>query len=359
MNRSSSLVQAATVLNSLPKLQAAKVLSRLEPGDIKTVLDAMTRLDYISASEIASALQRFSDETKGLPEAVDSEELTNVQCQVDSAIDALHQQVEDAAEPECPFDFLVDVIPMVRIHLLADEHPKNIAIVLSMLPPEIASLTLKGIEEQLRISVLRRLCEIEEVSQQEVAELRFALNQRLHRLMNSGRVNEDGINAAIRLLSCSETGMRDELLAQIRQTDPDLAYKLQRSAFKIERLLTLENVEIKVVLRHVDTSSWAPALKNAPTAVVEKILTNMAPEPSDILRLEIDQIGFVGKPIQDLARQNIIQVVLKLARERKIELRKNGPRKKDGNYDGKAIEIIIPSVESIQSTAWNATSLMR
>ena len=60
MNRSSSLMNAAVVLNSLPNQQAAKVLSRLEPSDIKTVLEAITRLDEVSHSQISTAHDRLA-----------------------------------------------------------------------------------------------------------------------------------------------------------------------------------------------------------------------------------------------------------------------------------------------------------
>ena len=49
--------------------------------------------------------------------------------------------------------------------------------------------------------------------------------------------------------------------------------------------------------------------------------------PAEILAHEIDQIGHVGGAIEDLARQNVIQVVLRLSREGRIELRKSEPAK--------------------------------
>jgi flagellar motor switch protein FliG len=234
--------------------------------------------------------------------------------------------MDRAIESSSPFGFLLETIPMIRLHLLADEHPKSIAIVLSTWPPEAASETMKGLDSSLRFSVLKRLCEIEEIEESEIAELRFALKLRFQKLLNSRQAKSAGMGIAANMLSCSDPDIRESLLAYVRQADPDLAHKLQRSVFKIERLESLTSNEIKTILRHVDTACWAPALKNAPTSLISKILGNMAPGPAEILNHEIAEIGHIDENVEELARQNIIQVVLGLAREGKVELRKNGPR---------------------------------
>lgn len=318
-------MQAAVVLNSLPKQQAALVLSRLEPSDIKTVLDAIKRLDDVSALQISSALDRLVAETKRWRSGENHElpeKLEEVRQSVDDALATPRTNLERSTESDKPFGFLIDVIPMVRLHLLEDEHPKNIAIVLSMLPPDIASTTMKGLDQALRVSVLKRVCEIEELEVEEVAELSFALRLRLKKLLNSRQRKTIGVDLAANLLSCSDEGTQNALLTFMGQTDPDLAVKLQRSVFKIERLESLAVHELRLIMRNVDTSVWAPALKNAPASLKSRIYDCMAARPAELLAHEIDQIGYVEGPIEDLARQNVVQAVLRLAREGRIDLQK-------------------------------------
>ena len=61
----------------------------------------------------------------------------------------------------------------------------------------------------------------------------------------------------------------------------------------------------------------------------------MAPRPGEFLAFEISEIGHVSASVEDLARQNIIQVVLQLARDGKVELRS---RKRESNH------VTFPSV---------------
>jgi flagellar motor switch protein FliG len=318
-------MQAAVVLNSLPNQQAALVLSRLEPSDINTVLDAITRLDDVSASQISTALDRLATEAARWRNGDDEVDIQieEIRRSVDEALATPQTSLERSVESDKPFGFLVEVIPMIRLHLLEDEHPKNIAIVLSMLPPDIASQTMKGLDRALRVSVLKRICEIEELDAEEVVQLSFALKLRLNKLLNSRQRKTIGVKLAANMLSCSDEDTQEALIAYMGQTDPDLAVKLQCSVFKIERLETLSADELRAVLKNVDTSVWAPALKNAPASLKSKIYSSMAARPAEILAYEIDQIGHVDGVIEDLARQNVIQVVLRLSRDGRIDLKKS------------------------------------
>jgi flagellar motor switch protein FliG len=332
MNRSSSLMQAAVVLNSLPKQQAAQVLSRLEPCDISSVLDAVKRLDDVSASQLSTAMERLASETQRWRNAPASNERVDLAQQaVEQALATPQTKLEKAAEAESPFAFLVDVIPMIRLHLLQDEHPQNVAIVLSMLPPETASTTMQGLDPALRVSVLKRICEIDELHNEDVAQLSFALRLRLKKLLNAQQQKSVGVDLAAKMLSCSDEQTQETLLAYMGQSDPDLAVKLQRSVFKIDRLETLEDDEIRTVLKHVDTSSWAPALKNASSSLKSRIFGCMAARAAELLGHEIEMMGHVEGVAEENARRNIIEVVMRLARQGLIDLRKNGPRQQNAN----------------------------
>ena len=332
MNRSSSLMQAAMVLNSLPKQQAAQVLSRLEPCDISSVLDAVKRLDDVSADQLSTALDRLTTETQRWRNTpATNKDVEYAQQSLEQALATPQTQQEKVSEVERPFAFLVDVIPMIRLHLLQDEHPQNIAIVLSMLPPETASTTMQGLDPSLRVSVLKRICEIDELHNEDVTELSFALRMRLKKLLNAQQQKSVGVDLAAKMLSCSDEQTQETLLAYMGQSDPDLAVKLQRSVFKIDRLETLEDDEIRTVLKQVDTSNWAPALKNASSTLKSRIFACMASQPADLLGHEIEEMGHVEGAVEELARKNVIQVVMRLAREGRIDLRKNGPREQNAN----------------------------
>ena len=63
MSLSSSLTRAAVVVNRLSTDYAARVLSRLEPEDIKSVLAAISQLKKSTPLEVRDSIERFATET--------------------------------------------------------------------------------------------------------------------------------------------------------------------------------------------------------------------------------------------------------------------------------------------------------
>lgn len=325
-----SLTQAAILLSSLPERQAAQLLARLEAGDMQSVIGAATKVDAIPPEQLAECLQKFKSELKSLnPEQGDtpaglhseSGRLAQAKLQIEKALASKPSEFARSNESRRPFEFLLETIPVLRAHVLSDEHPQNIAIVLSTFPPDVASATMNGLDPNLRISVLKRMCELDEIHDDDVIELSYSIRMRLNKLLNSSIGRSAGLKSAANLLSCSDAATREALLTHVSQSDPDLAHTLQHSVFGIERLQELNDSDIKTVLKHVDTSCWAPAVKNAGPKLIEKILNNMAESPRELLSLEIAEIGDVDSDLEDEARRNIVKTVLTLAREGKVNVK--------------------------------------
>ena len=116
MNANSSLNQAAIILKSLPKRQAASILSRLEAADIQTVLDAIKNLDQVTADQITESLERLHRESRrwktesGEKLAFD-ELLEEVKFGANFRGDVRPAGITDSGHP---FGFLADAIPAVR-----------------------------------------------------------------------------------------------------------------------------------------------------------------------------------------------------------------------------------------------------
>jgi len=323
MTPSNSLTQAAIVLNSLPPSQAAQLLAKLAPSDVKSVLGVATELDRTTANEVTECFEKLSADWESQASRSDRKEafeLEQAKLRIDKTLSVVPRDISESSWKHNPFEFLSDELPLVRNHLLADEHPRNIAIVLSMLSPVVASATMARLDRNLRISVLKRMCELDEIRDDEVTELVYELRMRLNRLLNSNVGRSVGFESATNLLSCSDAATREALLAHVSQSDPDLASTLERSVFGIERLCGFTNSDIQVVLKNMDTSCWAPALKNASTDLKTKILNNMANVPRRLLSHEIDEIGNVDQAQEDAARKSIVNEVMRLAREGKVNV---------------------------------------
>lgn len=310
----SGLYQAAIILKSLPKAQAAKILSRLEAVDIKTVFNALDKVDKAPVSELRDALGDLESNMSIAfpPLTVDAngvfvDPLSSADASTTSA-DPDHQ----------PFEFLNHVSAAIRRQLLEDEHPKCIALVVAQLHPQIAAEVVHGLDPIQRISVLRRLCEQQEPAKEETAQLGYALKLRLNKIQGQTAYGRSGVNIAADLLSVADARTQQEVLDYMNQQDPDLAKQLEHSVFVFSDVVNLSNQEIKALLKSADTSLWAPALKQASLETRRKILDNMAGRAAQLLSQEIANIGPVDQHIANRAQQQIINIIVRMRRNGSI-----------------------------------------
>ena len=309
----SSLHQAAVILKSLPKQQAAKILSRLEAEDIKTVLNALDTVDRVSASEVSAALQELADSTgRNIPKSTD-QSLGEFFERLESVSPRGKRQ---SSKGYRPFGFMADLRPEIQLQLLEDEHPRNIAMVLAEMDSSQSSSLVREFEPALRVSILRRLCDTESVAREEKAELSYALKLRLKKILNKNSYDQAGVNSVADMLSCSDEGTKEEIMAHLTQTDPDLAKKVSKSVITFEDLESADDEEIQELLAKADTTLWAPALRRASNGLRNKVLSNMAELPSKMLSREISTIGPVDEYTANRAQQRLINLVLRIRRSR-------------------------------------------
>lgn len=312
MSKSVSLQQAALVLKSLPKAEAAQIMSRLEAGDLRQVVNESESLVDATLDDILSALNQLALEAESIKtDRDDQRQILNQRLTAGTD----QQEEHDAG----PFRFLVHLAPQIREDLLRDEHPVNLALVLMHLPKDLASGVLQSLDAACQVSVVRRLCEVEEIEQDQVTDLAFTLKMRLQRMLQRNETSS-GVRLAAELLSCSDDETRDQVLDYINQLDPTLVSELQDEIFEFDDLKELDNLDIQVILKNVDTSFWAPALKESSLKVREKVLGNMAPRVAQILSGEIAELHCLDRQVSSHAQAQIIKVCMWLKETGKIDL---------------------------------------
>lgn len=312
MSNSESLRQAALVLKTLPKGEAARIMSKLEPAEIRKVLNESHQLEEPDLEETLTLLNQLALEAESL--RTDS----------DFHRQQLNQQLREGIPADeyvdaGPFRFLIHLAPDLRRDLLADEHPENVALVMMFLPSYLGSDLLRNLDSPTQVSALRRLCAFEDVTEEQISDLAFNLKMRLQSKLQR-KEKLAGVQLAGHLLSCSDEETRDQVLEYLNQLDPGLVDELQQSMFRFEDLQLLDRLDIQVILKNVDTSYWAPALKGASLKVRAKVLGCMAPKVARILSSEIEALHSMDTHISNQAQMQIVNVCFQLDESGKIDL---------------------------------------
>ncbi len=321
----SSTERAAILIKSLPIQQAAKIVDRLQPSELQTLFGKMKTLPRIDDQQFVSVIIEFitscSRRTEIGQTVARKTQRQFAQNVVGTRSGALASDATVVnTDPKNPFEFLVKIPASVRYQLLANEHPRNIAIVFSCLPPDVASATLNSLEPELRVSVLRRLCEVDEFDPIEIANLSFVLNSRLRKIRNLDHHPKAGVELAARLLSYTDEKTQQQIVECLSVESPEMACRLENSIFCFSDIQRLSDNDIKTILASLDTACWAPALKYSSLQLRKKILDNLAARPRNVLNREISEIGSVDSQVAFHAQQQVVKVCLQLNDLGRIQL---------------------------------------
>jgi flagellar motor switch protein FliG len=81
---------------------------------------------------------------------------------------------------------------------------------------------------------------------------------------------------------------------------------------------------MQIVLKNVETSQWATALKGSSPELKEKVFKNMSSRAADLLREEMGYLGAVKLSVVEQKQQEIVDVVRRLEDSGELELNAAG-----------------------------------
>jgi flagellar motor switch protein FliG len=307
----SELRKAAVLLMSLPEEEAAGLVSKLDPKQVETVSIEIARLGHIGRDEQDQAITEFAaagpsslgggsggmDRAKSLVERALGKN-------AGGTLDSVRQQIE-----ALPFGFLQKVDSQNLLTFIVDEHPQTIALILCHLPPSQAADIISGLPSDRQLSVVRRVATMGQTSPEIIREVEQGLENRMASLMNQSFENAGGVGSVAEILNVTDRSTERTLLENLAQEDPDLVEEIRRLMFVFEDINKMSDKDIQTILKNVETSQWAMALKGASEELKEKILGNMSQRASDMLREEMEYLGPVRLSNVEQTQQQIVDVV--------------------------------------------------
>lgn len=308
------LRQAAIVLMSLPQDEAVAVLSRLEPKQAEAVSIEIAKLGRLNGEEQEQAILRFSESnphalggnTGGLDVAKSLLEKAlgkNAQ----PAVDRVKQSVE-----ALPFGFLKRVDAQNLLTFVNDEHPQTIALILSHLPAAYGAQVINGLSRDRQTAVIRRIANMGQTSPEILEEVEAGLERRMSSLVSQSYENAGGLPAVAEILNVIGRQTERQILEGLGQDDPKLVEDIRRLMFVFEDITKFSDKDIQTVMKNVETSQWAMALKGCSDNLKQKILGNMSSRASATLQEEMGYLGPVRLADVEVVQQQIVDIVRRL-----------------------------------------------
>jgi flagellar motor switch protein FliG len=306
--------KAAVLLMSLPEQQAAQLLSKLEPKQVEAVSIEIAKMGAFSGDEQESVIQEFANANPAaLTGKMGGLEVAKslVEQALGKAAGATLENVRQSIEA-LPFGFLQKVDSQNLLTFIIDEHPQTIALILCHVPPAQAADIMSGLPAERQMSVIRRVATMGQTSPEIIDEVEKGLEHRMSSVMSQQFENAGGVAAVAEILNVIDRATERSLLENLAQEDPDLVEEIRRLMFVFEDIAKLGNREIQTLLKNVESSQWAMALKGASEDLKEKVLKNMSKRAADLLREEMEYLGPVRLSNVEQMQQQIVDVIRRL-----------------------------------------------
>ncbi|WP_426473056.1 flagellar motor switch protein FliG [Leptospira borgpetersenii serovar Sejroe] len=307
--------KAAVFLIAVGSEVSSEIFKHLREDEIEQITFEIARLDKITPEDKEKVLVEFNelmmaqefisnggiDFARGLLEKA----LGN-----QKAIDIINRLTSSLQVR--PFDFIRRTDPQHLLNFIQNEHPQTIALILSYLDPQKASNILSNLPHTIQAEVAKRIATMDRVSPDVLREVERVLERKLSTLASEDYTSAGGIDSVVEILNLVDLGTEKTIIEALEEEDPELAEEIKKRMFVFEDIVLLDDRAIQKVMREVDNSDLAKALKSVDTEVQEKIFKNMSKRAANLLREDMDFMGPIRiKDVED-AQQKIVNIIRKL-----------------------------------------------
>jgi len=309
------LRKAAIVLLSLEKPIAAEVMSQLSKEAQEALVLEVSRVPEVTKDEQDTVIDEFQSlglaqvhiERGGMDYAQELLTQSLGKEKATSILEAVKQSLSSV-----PFSFLQKIGSENLLTFISEEHPQTIALILSHVPQALAAEVLSGLPAAKQLEVVRRVAHMEQTSPEVISDVEKSLESRMKSAFTQKMEKAGGVPAVAQILNVTDRMTNKAILENLEQDDPDLVEQIKRLMFVFDDLLKLDDKAIQTLLKEVETSQWALALKGANEDLKRKVLGNLSQRAAAMLEEEMQYLGPVRVSDVEGMQQTIVDIVRRL-----------------------------------------------
>jgi len=310
-------LKVAILVQSLSTEAAHKLMRGLSDEERSLVAGHMSQMGPISPDLVETVSQEFVARLKNIHSM-------RLASKTGSARQGRARANDIKDSEDASLNAILALEPDQLYNLIKDEHPQTIAIVLVHLDTAVASEVLSNMPDEIKTDVAIRIANLDKVVSGMVNEINNVFEEILKNKDNSVTRITGGVDRLAEILNLTDELSSELVLNEIEDTDADLAARIKQKMFVFEDLTLVDDRGFQKLLRRVETTELAGALKAASEEVKDKVFRNMSARAGEMLREEIDDLGPVRmKDVSD-AQQKITALIQEM--EAKGELIISGRR---------------------------------
>jgi len=217
-----------------------------------------------------------------------------------------------------PFDFIRRVDSNQILNVIHNEHPQIIALVLSYIEPKQAAQIIASLPQERQVEIISRISRMGSTSPEYIKEAERIMERRISSMGYTDNIVVGGIDTIVNIVNSLDRSSEKNILESLDVNDNELAEEIRKKLFVFEDIAKLSNVAVQRVLREINSSDLAIALKMATEDVSVKIFANISKRLQEMIKDDMEVMGPVRVRDIEEAQQRIVNVVRKLEEDGEI-----------------------------------------
>ncbi|MEN2747418.1 flagellar motor switch protein FliG [Sphingomonas sp. T9W2] len=314
----SGVERAAVLMMLVGEEEAAAILQKLDPEEVQQLGKAMFTVADVSEDEVTVVLDDFVEKarertTVGFDPRPHIETVMNRALGADKAESVLAKITP--IETACQIELLDWMDASEIVSLIKDEHPQIAAVLLANLDPAVAAQVLEGLPETVQPQILHRIAKLGPITPEAIDTLKSMLSRRSTGRSSGSGVQLGGAKDAAKILSSGRKATENRVMPKLAKIDRDIARQIEDQLFVFDNLLEMDDKNLGVLIRNVDSDLLVRALKGVDETGRNRFLGCMSARAADGIRDEIEARGPMKLAEVLDAQKGVITVARQLAKD--------------------------------------------
>ena len=327
LDNMNGMEMAAVLMLSLSEDDAAQIFRHLEPKQVQRLGMAMASMKDFSHERVTAVHRQFIEDIQKYSNiGIGSEDFVRKALVAalgeDKAGNLVDQIIMGSGARGLDSLKWMDARQVASI--IQNEHPQIQTIVLSYLDPEQSAEILSQFPERVRLDLIMRIANLEEVQPAALQELNDIMEKQFAGAAGAQAAKMGGLKAAASIMNYLDTNVEGQLMDAIRDSDEEMSQQIQDLMFVFENLIDVDDRGIQTLLREVPGELLQKALKGADDQLRDKILKNMSKRAAEMMLEDLAAMGPVRISDVEAAQKEILSIARRLSDAGEIMLGAGG-----------------------------------
>jgi flagellar motor switch protein FliG len=316
--------KAALLMLAVGEDNAARLFSMMDDDEIRELSQTMANLGTVTSELIEQMLVEFADRistTGSVTGNYVSTERLLLKVMDRDKVDGIMEEIRGPAG-RTMWDKLGNVNEEVLANYLKNEYPQTVAVVLTKIRPEHAARVLSQLPDAFGMEIVMRMLRMETVQKDILDGVEKTL--RTEFMSNLARTSRrDPYEMMAEIFNNFDRSTEGRFMTALEERNLESAEKIKALMFTFEDLAKLDPTSIQTLMRGIEKSKLAVALKGGSETVRNLFFTNMSERAGKLLREEMDDMGPVRLRDVDEAQMYMVGVAKDLADKGEIIISQN------------------------------------